>query len=287
MSITTRPAVAEDAEACGHIMFDAFRGIADAHGFPPDVPSADVRVQLAAAMIAAPSVFAVVAESDGRVVGSNFLAEGDAICAVGPITVDPAYQGGRVGRRLMEAVLERARGAPDVRLVQDTFNTRSFALYASLGFEAKEPLLLMRGTVRSGPGDGFNVQPLTAEDLGRCAKLCATVHGVARTAELGSALRLFTPFAVERDGQMTGYLTAPTFWLTNHGVAETEADMRALIAGAAKASAEPVSFPLPVRQASLFRWCLSGGLRVVKPMTLMAVGTYQEPKGVWFPSVFY
>ena len=26
---------------------------------------------------------------------------------------------------------------------------------------------------------------------------------------------------------------------------------------------------------------------VVKPMTLMAMGEYREPRGVWFPSVFY
>ena len=107
-------------------------------------------------------------------------------------------------------------------------------------------------------------------------------------AELRDALGTFTPFAVEREGRITGYLTAPTFWLANHGVAETEGDMRALIAGAAAAaSPEPVSFLLPVRQASLFRWCLSEGMRVVKPMTLMAMGEYREPRGVWFPSVFY
>jgi hypothetical protein len=97
---------------------------------------------------------------------------------------------------------------------------------------------------------------LTTGDLGACAGLCAAVHGVERTAELRDALRSFTPLVVERDGRVTGYLSAATFWLTNHGVAETEADMRALIAGAA-ASAGPVSLLLPVRQASLSRWCLA------------------------------
>jgi len=47
----------------------------------------------------------VVAEVDGRVVGSNFLYEGDPIAGVGPISVDPEYQRG-VGRRLMEAVIQ-------------------------------------------------------------------------------------------------------------------------------------------------------------------------------------
>jgi len=289
MGVSIRPVVADDAEACGRIIHDAFRGIAAAHAFPPDFPSAEAGTQLAAALIASPAAFGVVAESDdGRVVGSNFLAEGDPIRAVGPITVDPSFQGGGVGRRLMEAVLERAKGARGVRLVADAFNTRSVALYASLGFEVKEPLLLMRGAPRSAPIPGLDVRPLAADDVGACARLCGAVHGLERTAELRDALGTFTPSAVEREGRITGYLTAPTFWLANHGVAETEGDMRALIAGAAAAARpEPVSFLLPVRQASLFRWCLSEGMRVVKPMTLMAMGEYREPRGVWFPSVFY
>ena len=134
---------------------------------------------------------------------------------------------------------------------------------------------------------GSAVRPLAADDIGACARLCAAVHDVERTAELRDALQAFTPFAVERGGRTTGYLTAPSFWLANHGVAETLGDMQALIAGAAAASTEPVSFLLPVRQASLFRWCLAEGMRVVKPMTLMAMGGYREPRGVWFPSVFY
>ena len=56
-----------------------------------------------------------------------------------------ALQGGGVGRRLMEAVLERANGAAGIRLLQDAFNMRSLALYASLGFEVREPVLVMTG----------------------------------------------------------------------------------------------------------------------------------------------
>jgi hypothetical protein len=57
---------------------------------------------------------------------------------------------------------------------------------------------------------------------------------VLRSSELRDALRAFTPFAVERDGEMTGYLTAPTFWLTNHGVSETEADKGAYRGGGSR-----------------------------------------------------
>jgi hypothetical protein len=73
-----------------------------------------------------------------------------------------------------------------------------------------------------------------------------------------------------------------------HGVAESEEDMQGLLLGVAAARPEPVWFLLPTRQAGFFRWCLSEKLRVIKPMTLMAMGEYTEPvRGCWFPSVFY
>ena len=282
-----RPATPADAEACGRIIFKAFRGIADRHGLPWDFPSAEAGTQLATTFIEAPSIYGVVAELDGRVVGSNFMAEGDPIRGIGPITVDPAVQGSGVGRRLMEAALARAGDAMGVRLVQDAFNTRSISLYASLGFDVREPLLLMRGTPHSGPSPGFVVRAMTVGDVSACTDLCTAVHGIARSNELHEALQVFTPFVVERGGRITGYLSAATFWLMNHGVAETELDMRALLTGAGAMSPEPLSLLLPMRQANLFRWVLHQGMRVVKPMNLMTIGTYQEPKGCYFPSVLY
>jgi predicted N-acetyltransferase YhbS len=287
MSVALRPATAGDAQACGRVIYDAFRSIARAHGFPPDFPSPEVGLQAASLCTADPSVFGVVAEEYGQVIGSNFLTEDDPVRAVGPISVVPDFQGGGIARLLIEAVLDCAKGAAGVRLVGDTFNTRSVALYAPLGFEIKELLLLMCGAVRGKATPGHTVRPMVAGDISACAALCTAVHGVERTAELRNALSPFTSFVVERDNHITGYLSAPTFWVMNHGVAETEADMRALIAGAAAASTQEFSLLLPVRRAHLFRWCLEQGLRVVKPMTLMALGQYQEPRRCLFPSVFY
>jgi hypothetical protein len=38
MTPEIRPATPADAEACGRIIFEAFSGIADQHGFPWDFP---------------------------------------------------------------------------------------------------------------------------------------------------------------------------------------------------------------------------------------------------------
>ena len=287
MTVHIRAATPSDADACGRIVHEAFAGIAQSHGFPPDFPTIDAGTQLAQAFIADPAVFGIVAEQDGRVVGSNFLKEGDAIRGVGPISVDPQVQGGGVGRRLMEAVLDRANGAAGIRLLQDSFNMRSIALYASLGFQVREPVLVMVGRPINGRPMGTAVRPMTERDLDACDALCIRVHGISRRSELADAVRLGAPLVAERDGRITAYLTAPTFWLANHGVAETESDMQALIAGAAAASDQPLSFLLPTRQAVLFRWCLEQGMRALKPMTLMTIGEYRAPNGCYMPSVFY
>ncbi|RWM89641.1 MAG: GNAT family N-acetyltransferase [Mesorhizobium sp.] len=287
MAIHIRVARPADSEACGRIIYEAFQGIAERHGFSPDFPAVETATQLAQSFIAHPSIFGVVAEEDGSVVGSNFLAEGDAIRGVGPITVDPRRQGGGIGRCLMAAVLERGSGAAGIRLLQDAFNMRSVSLYASLGFDVREPVLVMTGRPSSDPGSGITVRRMTERDLDACNALCARIHGFSRASELADAMRLLAPMVSERDGIVTGYLTAPTFWIANHGLAETEADMRALILGAGAANAEPLSFLLPVRQARLFRWCLSEGLKAAKPMTLMTIGEYRTPGGSYIPSVFY
>jgi hypothetical protein len=63
--------------------------------------------------------------------------------------------------------------------------------------------------------------------------------------------------------------------------------MRALLLGIAASVADPLSFLLPIRQTSFFRWGLDQGLRVIKPMTLMSMGEYQEPTGCYITSAAF
>ena len=117
MNVTIRQAVSADTETCGRIIYDAFKNVADRHGFPRHFPTLESAIQRANFSITHPSIFGVVAENDGQIIGSNFLDERDPIRGLGPVTVDPRVQTRGIGRRLMEAVLERGRGAVGVRLV--------------------------------------------------------------------------------------------------------------------------------------------------------------------------
>ncbi|MDP8980528.1 MAG: GNAT family N-acetyltransferase [Acidobacteriota bacterium] len=284
MPLALRSPTPSDIDPCSRILYQAFHDIAVQHGFPPDFPTLDHAVHLIGALIASPATYGVVAEQDGRVVGSNFMSESDPIRGVGPITVDPSVQGSGVGRQLMEAVIERGRGAPGVRLLQDAFNSRSMSLYASLGFEVKEPTVMIQGRPRSRAMPGWTVRPMELSDVDECAKLCRRIHGFDRANELRHSA---APWVALRDGRITAYATALSLWVFCHAVADSEEDMAALLLGFAAARPDLLWFLLPTRQAGLFRWCLREGLKVIKPMTLMAMGAYQEPAGCWFPSVMY
>jgi len=285
MNVTLRPGRPEDAPRCGAICYDAFKTIAAQHNFPPDFPSPAVATEVLAGLLAHPGFHAVVAELDGRIIGSNFLDERSAVAGLGPITVDPAVQDRAVGRQLMQYLLDRVtrRGVPGVRLIQAAYHNRSLSLYARLGFVAREPLSTMQGARLAVQIPGCTVRAATAGDVDACNQLCVRVHGHDRGGELRDALQQGTATVVEHGARITGYATSIAFF--GHAVGETNEALKALI-GAAREFAGP-GFLLPTRNAELFRWCLDHGLRVVQPMTLMTVGLYNEPAGAFLPSILY
>jgi GNAT superfamily N-acetyltransferase len=286
--VTLRPAEAADTDELARIVFEAFGDIHDHHRFPRDFPALEAAAAMMGAWVPHPAVWGVVAEVDGTIVGSNFLDERDPIRGVGPITIDPKAQNAGVGRRLMEAVIERGKQAPGIRLLQDGFHMRSLSLYTRLGFDTKASCIVMQGEPRDEPVSGVEVRPVTEDDLEECEALCKKVHRFERTGALRDSVLHppFTPFAALRDGRIVAYASMVDFWPMAHGVAESEQDMQALLLGAAAAVEGPIALLVPL-ESNLFRWGLEQRLRAVKPMNLMALGSYQEPQGAWFPSVIY
>jgi predicted N-acetyltransferase YhbS len=284
-NLTIRPAVPGDGPACGQICYDAFSTINRAHGFPCDFPGPEVTTGLLSMMFSAPGFYCVVAESEGRIVGSNCLDERSIIAGVGPITIDPKAQSSGIGRELMHAVMVRAneKNAAGIRLVQAAFHNRSLALYTTLGFDVREPLSCMQGRTLQRSIPGCSVRLAQPADVAACNALSRRVHGFDRGIELQQAIQQGTARVVTREGRITGYATDLAF--SGHATAETNLDMEALIA-----SAESFGGPgilVPSRNSALFRWCLSNGLRVVQPMTLMSMGLYTEPSGAWLPSILF
>jgi GNAT superfamily N-acetyltransferase len=236
-------------------------------------------------LLAHPNFYSVVAESEGRTVGSNFLDERSSIAGVGPVTVDPAGQNRGAGGRLMQDVLDRAarRQAAGVRLLQASYHNRSLCLYTKLGFQTREPVSVLQGKALGRTFAGYAVRPATAADAGACNRICHRVHGFDRAGELRDAIGQKTASVVEHLGRITGYTTGIAFF--GHSVAETNRDLMALI-GAAPEYGGP-GFLLPTRNHEVFSYCLDAGLKLVFQMTLMTVGLYNEPAGAYMPPVLY
>ncbi len=285
MDLTLRPAVPADAEECGRICYEAFATVSTSHGFPPDFPSIEAATGPIRWLIAHPDIHGVVAERDGRIVGSSFLDERSIISAIGPVSVDPAAQDRRVGRALMDAMLARAaeRRAPGVRLLQLSFHNRSLSLYAKLGMDVRGSFAAMYGEPLGLAFPGYAVRAATKADVDACNALCVRVHGHDRAGEVRDALADGALGVVERLGRITGYTTGITYF--SHSVAETTDDLQALI-GAAREFGTP-GYLVPLANTDLFRWSLAHGLRVFFVLNMMTIGLYQEPVGAYLPSVGY
>lgn len=283
--VTLRPASPSDSAICGQICYEAFSTLSAKHGFPDDFPGPEAAAGLLLTLFSNPGFYCVVAETGGRIVGSNCLDERSMIAGIGPITIEPGAQNLGVGRKLMQAAMDRAneRCPAGVRLVQAAYHNRSLALYASLGFDVREPLACLQGRPLERNILGCAVRAAQPTDLGACNALSCRVHGFDRGTELAQAIHDKTAIVVERAGRLTGYATSLAFF--GHATAETNLDLQSLIA-----SAESFSGPgilLPSRNTALLRWCLANGLHVVQPMTLMTIGLYNEPGGAWFPSILF
>jgi GNAT superfamily N-acetyltransferase len=284
-SVTIRRATAADADVCGRICYEAFREIAIKHGFIPDLPTPEVGIELISGIFSHPRFFCVVAEQDGKILGSNCLDEGGTIAGIGPITISPSAQNRSVGRKLMQAVIARAEEAKcaGVRLVQAGYHTRSLSLYAKLGFVVREPLACMHGAPIREAVPGYHVRPAQIPDLEACNVLCMRVHGHDRSEELRDAIREGTAVVAESRGKITAY--ASSLALFGHAVAEANEDLRAIISVAA--DFRKPGFLVPMRNAALFQWCLRKGLRTIEPMNLMTLGLYNEPSGAFLPSILF
>jgi len=283
--VVLRAGKPDDAERCGWICYEAFKTIAEHHNFPKDFTAPEMGVGLVSMLLSRNDIYSVVAEIEGKIVGSNFMWEQNLVAGIGPITVDPEVQNATVGRRLMLDVLRHAeeRGFASVRLVQAAYHNRSLSLYTKLGFDTREPLSLISGPALNWKNSSHTVRTATDSDREACNALYFRVHGHDRNSELVDAINQGTASVVEHDGRITGYTTAIGF--LGHAVGESNEDLQALI-GAATEFSGP-GFLLPTRNSELFRWCLEKGLRVVQPMTLMSKGLYNEPRGAFLPSIIY
>ena len=283
MTIELRQARADDVPELGRICYEAFKDISERHGFPTDFPTVEFAQQVVGMLTAQEDVYGAGAFSGGAAKGSSFIEMWDEVAGIGPVSIDVNAQGEGLGRKTMEHVIAhgRAQGFEMIRLVQDSFNMRSLALYASLGFDVKEPLSFLALSNANTPDP--NVRLATPDDLGAMDELCRSIYRISRRNECESVMRLdFPAFVLDRNG-IRGYLIGTAI---GHGVAESAADMATLVDGLGALVPDAHTL-LPLRNGELYRKALAAGHRNQKVMNLMALGPYDEPMGTFCPSVLF
>ena len=289
MSLIVRPIEQADAEVCGKIGYQAHKAISSAHGYPSEQPSIEFAVGMIKTLLANRNSWGVLAERDGRILGSIFLHvfPPSPVSAIGPLTVEPSAEGG-IGRALMEAALmeTRKRGYDQVRLVQSPSHLRSFVLYTKCGFALREPLFLMHGnpTASSLEKKKYDVRAAGPQDITVCNEICMSAHGFSRELELGQAIdQQVANVATNNTGNVIGYAAGIGFF--GHAVAKTNEVLKSLIANA-PAILGP-GFFVPARNYHLLRWLLDTGFRIIWPANMMTVGKYQDPTVPFLPSIAY
>jgi len=284
MSIDLRPVRPEDVPELGRICYEAFQDISDRHGFASDFATVEFAQLVVGMLVQREDVYSLGVFDGDAPKGSNYINMWGDVVGLGPISVDLAAQGQGIGRMLMQDVVEHARGRAYamVRLCQDSFNMQSLALYASLGFEVKEPLSYLHLS-NANPVDA-NVRPATAADFDAMDELCRSIYRISRKGEYAALLSLgFPAFVLDRGRHIAGYIMGTAM---GHAVAETVDDMVALLNAHGALVPEAHSF-VPLRDAELYRRALAAGHRNQKVMNLMTLGPYDEPQGAYCPSVMF
>ena len=283
MDVKLREGRPDDAQVCGRIAYDAFKAIAEEHNFPPDFPSPENAITVLSFLMAHPGFHKWSPNSTAESSAAIFRrAQSDR--GIGPITVDPTAQNRAIGRRLMQAVMERtaARNSSGVRLVQAAYHplaqprheaglrfARAAERFPGCATEALGPRIRRAAGARRRP----RRMPPAMYPRPR-----PRPHGRdARRAAAGPRRRGRTRRAI------TGYIFRDCI-LRPHRWRDQRRREGAHRRGAVNRRS---GFLLPTRNNDLMRWCLNSGLRITQPMTLMTVGLYNEPVGAYLPSILY
>jgi predicted N-acetyltransferase YhbS len=194
MAIELVSAEPQHVSALSNICFEAFKEVQDRGYGMRDFPTTEIAQQVLGMLVQRDDFYSVSALDDGRVVGSNFLSLMDPVPGVGPVTVDPSYQGQGVGRALMQDVLDYAQhnNIKQVRLFHDAFNVASLSLYASMGFDVKDSVVLMQAAPAAEADN--SVRPIVESDLPAIEELSKRIYKTSHRNEVAAA----TPYGLQR-----------------------------------------------------------------------------------------
>jgi len=282
--ISLRSALPSDAESIAIVIHDAFNGIAKKHGQESDFDSPPTeRTRHRLKHLDPFNDYCVVAETANQIVGVNFIDCHAEVGAIGVLAVRPCFQGQKIGRRLMESVIEYGRNAgyKSQRLLQAAYNSNSIGLYLSLGLVVREHLVNFNGTVTGISNPDLSIERGTDRDAMACSEFCKKYYRSGRSREINVAAVDGNLFVAWESGNIVGFTTGIGF--SGFSIALTNDVLKSLIVNQSKIERPGVL--IPATNHSLVKWCLDSGLKINQSMNLMTMGEYEAPIGRWLPSI--
>jgi len=279
-TLVVRQLAAPDLTDTGRLLYEAFARVTRAHGFTPPFASADEGERLARAYLHLDPEGAVIALDGGSIVGCGFVHLRGRVASIGPVAAAPRAAPG-VGRAVMQRLLAIAHEVPSVRLFQDAFNARSFALYAKLGFRIHETVAVMASAAPRLPLPRSRswVRAMEDADLTQVAALDEATTGNSRLRDL-EVLRSIAPALVaEHAGRVVGFTfvhRAPGRSYLGPAVAPELPDLMALMHHAATAGGA-FAMRVPTGATELCGELLAAGFQVEQLGNVMVRGSQPPP----------
>lgn len=149
----------------------------------------------------------VAVDGSGKLAGTILLTPyGDDCATINMVIVDENMRGRGLGRRLMDAALERAGDRP-LRLVA---TAEGLPLYEKLGFRRTGTIVQHQGIAEKVAAPA-NTQVAEAEDISAIAALDRQACGADRRALMGYLSDVGQFVVIRRDGRISAFATIRAF----------------------------------------------------------------------------
>ena len=211
MSVTIRPARAEELGRAQELIVGSINDLTERHGFGPMASVRSASFQLFSLKDDPRGLW--IAENDGEIVGSAFSWACGELWFLAELFIAPRMQGSGIGRDLLQRTLSHAdqTGAKSKALTTFTFNTVSQGLYIRHGMFPRLPIYMVNGDRSNFSGTNFEApleyKMIRAADIALLADLDRNVLGVSR--EKHHTYLLTDPtvkgFLFYEGGDCTGY----------------------------------------------------------------------------------
>ncbi len=210
MTAQIREMTKADTGRVGELLYESFNTVASKYGYAQKMKRAEAGESWAWALLHHGSNDLLIAEVENRIAGICCLNPRGNMGGVGPVAVDPSFQGYGIGVQMMRALLKRAENLQSLRLVQEAFNPASFSFYYAFDFLPVENMLDLFLEKGAGQRAGLcaNVSELTAQDIAAVNAYDTPRSKSERRADLAYFIKWGKVFVYRDQAEIRGYLVS-------------------------------------------------------------------------------